>query len=186
MDGVSTAISLFSSGYTAFKKVREMRKAIKDAPDQLKSLERSCAFTEQLLDNLKTTSSRLPSDIDLRHLHYLSHQAQGHLAEVENIADKVTKECLDEDGDVVCRKVRHMKWMFHKEDVERIETELKELQDTLSVLFALIQSCVYDTYYLQVLSYNDQYRFRHYSLLLLSKMDNIEATLASMAHTGLL
>ena len=73
MDGVSTAISLFSSGYTAFKKVREMRKTIKDAPDQLKSLERSCAFTEQLLDNLKTTSSRLPSDIDLRHLHYHNH-----------------------------------------------------------------------------------------------------------------
>ena len=146
MDGVSTAISLFSSGYTAFKKIRDVRQAIKDAPDQLASLEHSCALIEKLLESLKTTCLQLPSNLDLHHLKHLSDQAQRHLDEVEKIAEKVTKECADEVDHENSRKIRRVKWMLQKENIERIEMELKELQSTLGVLHSLVQSCVYITF----------------------------------------
>lgn len=142
MDGVSTAISLVSSGYTAFKKVREVRKTIKNAPDQLDSLERSCAFTEHLLDRIRMANSYLPTHSDSRHLMHLSDQAQHHFNEVGRLADKVTKGWSSEVGDTGERSIRQMKWMLHKESIERMEVEMKELQNTLSILLVSMQPCV--------------------------------------------
>lgn len=59
MDGVNTAISFVSSGYTAFEKVRELRKSIEDAPNRLESLKHSCTLNEQSLDDSKAASSYL-------------------------------------------------------------------------------------------------------------------------------
>lgn len=143
MDGVSTAIGLLSASYTACKKIREVRRAIKGAPDQLESLEHSCAFTEQLLDVLKTACSRLPSDIDFRYPEYLSDQARGHLVEVERIADKVTRGRSTGDGKTRERTIHQVKWMLQKENIQRIEAEMKELQGTLGVMLSALQSCVY-------------------------------------------
>lgn len=142
MDGVSTAISLFSSGYTAFKKVREVRKAIKDAPGQLDSLERSCALIEHLLNNLKAVSSCLPAHNDLHHLDHLSEQAQHHFEEVQKIANKVTKGHSNEDRSTGERKIRPFRWILHKESIERVEVEMKELQNMLGILLVSVQQCV--------------------------------------------
>ena len=142
MDGVSTAINLFSSGYTAFKKVREVRQAIKDAPDQLDSLERSCALTEQLLDHLKAASSYLPAHNDLYDITHLSQQAQRHFDKVQKIADKVTEGYSSGDGSTGKRKIRQVKWILHKDSIEKIEVEMKELQTTLGILLVSVQRCV--------------------------------------------
>ena len=127
MDGVSTAISFVSSGYTAFKKVRELRKSIKDAPEQLQSLEDSCNLVEQLLRDLELASSRLPLNSDVRRLKRLSERVQKSLSEVERLVDKVFKAYSDE-GRV---KVRWIKWFLYKDDFESMEKELKDLRSMI-------------------------------------------------------
>ena len=127
MDGVSTAISFVSSGYTAFKKVRELRKSIKDAPEQLQSLEDSCNLVEQLLRDLELASSRLPLNSDVRRLKRLSERVQKSLSEVERLVDKVLKAYSDE-GRV---KVRWIKWFLYKDDFESMEKELKDLRSMI-------------------------------------------------------
>ena len=119
-----------------------MRQAIKDAPDQLASLEHSCCLVEKLLKSLKTTSLQFPPHLDLLHLKHLSDQAQHHHGEVEKIAEKVTKECADEVDDGNQQRIRRVKWMLQEENVERIEMEMRELQARL-VLYALWFNCAY-------------------------------------------
>ena len=146
MDPASAIIGIVSFGSVVFGKANDLRKAIKDAPDQLASLEHSCVLVEKLLESLKTTCLQLPSNLDLHHLKHLSDQAQRHLDEVEKVAEKVTKECADEFDHENPRKIRRVKWMLQQENIERIEMELKELQSTLGVLHSLVQSCVYITF----------------------------------------
>ena len=131
MDGVSTAISFVSSGYTAFKKVRELRKSIQDAPEQLQSLEDSCALVEQLLHDLELASSRLPLSSDVRRLKRLSERVQKSLGEVERLVDKVVKAYSDEGGSAGRVKVRWIKWFLYKDDFESMEKELKDLRSMI-------------------------------------------------------
>ena len=133
MDGVSTAISFVSSGYTAFKKVRELCKSIKDAPEQLQSLEDSCDLVEQLLRDLELASSHLPPDnhTNTHLLERLSERVQKSLGEVERLVDKVVKAYSDEGGSAGGVKVRRIKWLLYKDDFERMEKELKDMRSMI-------------------------------------------------------
>ena len=131
MDGVSTAISFVSSGYTAFKKVRELRKSIKDAPEQLQSLEDSCDLVERLLHDLELASSRPPLNSDVRRLKRLSERVQKSLSKVERLVDKVVKAYSDEGGSAGRVKVRWIKWFLYQGDFESMEKELKDLRSMI-------------------------------------------------------
>ena len=132
MDGVSTACSLISSGYKVFKKVKALRKAIKDAPEKLQSLDDSCTLLEQLLENLRRAESNLPTSINDQLLDRLSGRVQRSLDEVEKIIDKVTRGHLDDEEQVLEIKISRVKWIWYKEDFECIERELNGLRDVLS------------------------------------------------------
>ena len=132
MDGVSTAWSIISSGYKVFRKVKALRKAIKDAPDKLQSLEDSCIVLEQLLEILQRAASHLPkaSTTD-RLLEHLAGRVQRGFDNVEEIVDKVTRGRLNEQGELIELKISRVKWLWHKEDLEGIGRELNGLRDVL-------------------------------------------------------
>ena len=77
----------------------------------------------------------------------MSDRAQRHLDEVERITDKVTKESpggVSGDESTGEQKIRRVKWIMHSDDIQKVEAEMKELQDTLGLLFVLMQPCVFN------------------------------------------
>ena len=142
MDPASAIIGIVSFGFEVFKKINEVRKAIKDAPDNLCSLENSCLLIELSLDQLQTMGVVGLLRLDATRFERLCDSARRHLRDVEVIVDKVTVVANDQDSQTGRRSIRKIKWLMKKDDLNDIARKLKELRVTLALLVIMMHSYV--------------------------------------------
>jgi len=140
MDPASAIIGIISFGCTVFGKINEMRKAIKGAPDDLKSLEDSCFLIELSLDQLRALGAPGSPRIDADRVERLCSNAQRQMKDVEAIVDKVTVAAATRDSRIGERPIRRIKWLMKKDDLTSIARKLKELQITLALMVIMMQS----------------------------------------------
>lgn len=142
MDGVATAISLATSGYTAYKTVDTTRKEFKRAPDKLQSLDDTRNLIKQLLERL-TASDEVGSTrhISPEHVERLRESAQRCFDDIDVLSTKVTKEGSSTGG-ATKRSIRPFKWLLNKDDIKDTSEDLKELRELLISMLFITQSSV--------------------------------------------
>ena len=140
MDPASAIIGIVSFGFEVFKKINGVRKAVKDAPDDLSSLEDSCLLIELSLDQLQTMSVLGSLRVDTTRFERLCSNARRYLKDIEVIVDRVTVVANDRDCQIGRRSIRKIKWLMKKDDLNDIARKLKELRVTLALLVIMIHS----------------------------------------------
>lgn len=134
MDPASAIIGMASFGFTVFKNVNRVCKDIKNAPEQLRSIEDSCDHVQLLLNQLQVASTGKQSHYDVPYLERLCTRAQRYLEEVDVAINKVTAKQGTEDHRPERRSVRRVKWILKSNDMKDIAQKLDKLQTTLALL----------------------------------------------------
>lgn len=147
MDPVSAIVSIVSFGFTIVKKINDVRKDIKGAPDQVRALQQSCGSIQLiLLTTLDTTTSRaIPCTPEaVPHLQCLCASARECLVEVNTVINKVTtpSTATTGRGGSATIKVPIKKWLIKKNDIDEASKRLKELEGALMVMVNFMHSLV--------------------------------------------
>lgn len=143
VDPASAVISIVSFGLTVFRKVNEIRKKIKDAPEQVRALQQACIGVELLLSRLNTTTARTvpcpPEAVLVPHFERLCTEAQPCLEDVDTIVEKVAQSKTPNGGSGATR-LRFRKWFMKKGEFEDTSAKLKELRETLKMMIDFMNS----------------------------------------------
>ncbi len=141
MDPASAVIGIVSFGFTVLGKVNEVRKAIKDAPESIRSLQESCTVVELLLEKLKSTEThKIPrSSAEDAYLCLLRDNAQKCLQEVEAAVERVVVRSADGD-DPSQPEIRLKKFMLSRSNFLEFSRKVKQLQEALDRILNFTQS----------------------------------------------
>jgi hypothetical protein len=141
MDPASAIIGIAAFGFTVFGKVNEVIKTIKDAPEQLAALNDASRDVELLLSALQQTSVnlRLRSPAELAYLERLHARTQKCLEDINNFAEKVQRSAQNGAG---TNKIKLLKWFMKKSDFDDIKQKIRDLEVSLGLLMAFVNSCV--------------------------------------------
>ena len=137
MDPPSAIVGIVSFGFTVFGKVKEVRKAIKGASEDLQSLHDSCDLIELSLEQLRTVSALGSFEAEDTRLENLCDKAQRYLRDVEVLVEKVTVTGNGKSGGP---PIRRIKWLMKKDNINDIARKLRELQITLALMVIMMQS----------------------------------------------
>lgn len=148
MDPASAIIGIVSFGFTVFRKVNEVRKAIKAAPGQLEALQDSCDVIEMFLNRLKTMQAGLLNlatlddsrSMEQAHLELLCRKAKRCLEEVDEALDRVVVRGAASPGVRTSTTIRKIRWIMRKDDLEEISRKIRELRDALNVMLDFMHS----------------------------------------------
>lgn len=146
MDPASAIISIVSFGFTVLKKINDVRKDVKGAPEQVRSLQQLCCSIQLLLTTLDTTKSHTTpyAPEAAPHLQCLCASARECLEEVNTIIRKVTTQPTSTSpGASGAPKVSLKRWLMKKNDFDDASRKLRELRDTLTVMVNYMHSWVF-------------------------------------------
>lgn len=131
--------SVISFGLTVFKKINEIRKEIKSAPEQLESLQDFGQGIQIVLLRLQKTHVlvQLGEDEELAYLERLTVKAQNQLDKVDAFVNKIQQQA---DSSAGKRRVKIVAWMMGKDDFKDISRKLRDLRETLDMMMSIIAS----------------------------------------------
>lgn len=137
MDPASAVIGIVSFGLTVFKKINDVRKDIKGAPEQLDSLQELGEGVQIILMRLQRAHARvqLSEPEELAYLGRLCAKAHRQLEQLEKFVNKVQRQTR---SGVSQRRVKIIAWSMGKDDFEDISKKLKDLRDTLDAMVSLV------------------------------------------------
>lgn len=138
MDGVSSAVGLITSGYTAYKKVAKTRKEFKKSPERLQSLEDTRNLIRQLLDKLPTANEgELPGSVlNTDYLRHLRESAERCFDDVDKVLNKVRKENSTGRG-MGEYSIRRVNFLLSQDNIRGTSDAIKDLRDTSALLLQL-------------------------------------------------
>lgn len=139
MDPASAIIGIVSFGFTVFKEVNKLRKAIRDAPDHVQSLQDSCDAATLLLSPLQVSEVRaLSCSPDAtRYLQALCERTNVCLMEI-NAAVKNFPSGESTDGHTPT--LRRRKWLVNRGRLDDLTEKMMELRKDLCDMLGLLHT----------------------------------------------
>ena len=139
MDPASAIIGIVSFGFTVFGKVNEIRKVIKGAPAQLRSLETSSNLIIFYLKRLQGAEAPGSSHPDAAHIVELCNSARQYLDDVKTIMDKVTVSGGSAQDERARGRINKLNLLRKNADIVDVVRKLTELQSTLALIAIMVQ-----------------------------------------------
>lgn len=141
MDPASATIGIASFGFTVFGKVNDILKTIRGASERLATLQELSSDIEVLLLALQRVDTdahlRFRSSEELAYLDRLRARTQKCLVEVNAFAEKVQRSPRTAPG---VRRINLFSWYIKKSDFEDISRKMKDLESSLGLMMAFINS----------------------------------------------
>lgn len=132
-------INIISFGLTVFKKINEIRKDVKAAPEQLESLQVLSEGIEIIFMRLQKMRPhmQLIEAKELAFLKKLDENVHHHLEQVNRFVEQVQGKASDSGRK---RRVKIIAWIMGKDDFDNISRTLRDLQGTLDTMMSVIVS----------------------------------------------
>ena len=149
MDPASAIIGIVSFGFTVFRRLNEVRKAIKTAPEKLQALQESCFAVELFLRRLQAIQdcplSHVHSPDELAHLVLLCNRARHCVEKVNEALAQISVQRSNDgknrgNGGSESRQstrfmsIRRIRWIMKRNDFENITCKVREVRDALAVV----------------------------------------------------
>ena len=178
MDPASAIIGIVSFGFTVIGQLNKIRKAIKDAPEQIQTLQDSSVAVLSLLRMIQEAISRIPlhparPEVDA-YLESLYKKAENNLKKVDEVVEKVVAQNLPSGGgsDNHLIRVNWKRWFTDKGKLEDLAGKLADVRKALCEMLEFLQMCVLFTSPRDTMAYSPINRSR-----LIGTMPNIPQTL---------
>ena len=145
MDPASAVIGIISFGFTVIKEINDLRKAIKNAPDQVQALHDSSVAVSLLLSRLQLSGAgalpHTPQATD--YFNSLCDKVNHSLKEVSTIMEKIVQPHRHENGSGYRKpKIALKRWIASRDRLDRIAGKLTELRKALCEMLEFSQAYV--------------------------------------------